>query len=122
MLPWRPCSRRLRSRVLASSSLAISGSEPGPFGLRCSGGTGGSLLIRSSFCGKSRTCPVVPSAVVSEHVPFGRGGDGDCDRAILAAMPSTANARFSQSFHVPKKLQCQLTDVIQQRCKSEDIS
>src|SRR4051812_40130850 len=113
MLPCRPCSRRLRSRVLASSSLAISGSEPGPFGLRCSGGTGGSLLIRSSFFGKSRTCPVVPSAVVSEHVLFGRGGDCDAEHR---------EPRFSQSFHVPKKLQCQLTDVIQQRCKSEDIS
>src|SRR5947209_2667139 len=52
MFPCRPCSRTLRSLDCASSSLETSGSDPRPFGLRCSGGTGGSLLIEfllSSF-------------------------------------------------------------------------
>src|SRR3954469_9656005 len=65
MLPCRPCSRRLRSRVPTSSSLVTSGSEPGPFGLRWSGGTGGSLLIVSSLIFlKLPASAVVPS----EHV------------------------------------------------------
>src|SRR3954466_5507902 len=78
MLPCRPCSRRLRSRVPTSSSLVTSGSEPGPFGLRWSGGTGGSLLIVSSLISvKLPASAVVPS----EHVaPL--CGNGDLVKAL----------------------------------------
>src|SRR3954467_9562039 len=65
MLPRRPCPRSFRLRVPTSSSFVPSGSEPGPFGLRWSGGTGGSFLIVSSLI----FLELPGSAVVpSEHV------------------------------------------------------
>src|SRR4051795_1970570 len=61
MFPCRPCSRWLRSFEDVSSFSETCGSEPGPFGLRWSGGTGGSLLISNLLwmiqCGNQTLVP-----------------------------------------------------------------
>src|SRR3954465_11553290 len=48
MLPWRPWVSKF-SRPGTFSSVSILGSDPGPLSLRCSGGTGGILVIACSL-------------------------------------------------------------------------
>src|SRR4051794_20290574 len=95
MLPWRPCSARLRLRLsVLTSSVSTFGSKPGPFGLRLAGGTGGSLDILLSF--------------VSKPTPFLGGGFliDECFRAAhLLGVPETSSsgARYAPK-HSPSTL------------------
>src|SRR4051812_1284267 len=60
MFPCRPRSRRLSLSSGATSAVDVFGSEPGPFGLRLSGGTGGILLMAISFAGQRMIAALVP--------------------------------------------------------------